>query len=190
MRVFVSHPQFYVDNSWLDLLHAVCLVANVCNSTQNRIDNGHFVGHLIVGCVTGALFAKVWLTSRHNPKYIHIEYKFCIPFSTAPSSLPKDCNTKSDVNCVSTRSVSTTPECTAVACRQATISILARSNWKIDPCKDFTSFSCGSTKGNVKTIKSVQEGVDTIMQRKYDDGSGSGTHTHSQSGKEKQFMTK
>ncbi|XP_055297188.1 uncharacterized protein LOC129565894 isoform X2 [Sitodiplosis mosellana] len=85
--------------------------------------------------------------------------------STAPSQLPKDCNTKSDVNCVSTRSVSATPECNAVACRQATISILARSNWKIDPCKDFTSFSCGSTKGNGKTIKSVQEGVDTLMQQ-------------------------
>lgn len=37
--------------------------------------------------------------------------------STAPSQLPKDCNTKSDVNCVSTRSVSTTPECSAPACR-------------------------------------------------------------------------
>lgn len=86
--------------------------------------------------------------------------------STAPSQLPKDCNTKSDVNCVSTRSVSTTPECNAPACRQATISILARSNWKVDPCRDFTSFSCGATKGNVKAIKSVQEGVDILMQRK------------------------
>lgn len=87
--------------------------------------------------------------------------------STAPSQLPKDCNAKSDVNCVSTRSVSQTPECNALACRQATISIFARSNWKVDPCKDFTTFSCGSTKGNVKIIKSVQEGVDTLMQRKY-----------------------
>lgn len=88
--------------------------------------------------------------------------------STAPSQLPKDCNTKSDVNCISTRSMaSSTLECNAAACRQATISILTRSNWKVDPCKDFASFSCGSTKNNAKAIKSVQEGVDTIMQRKW-----------------------
>lgn len=84
--------------------------------------------------------------------------------STAPSQLPKDCNTKSDVNCVSPRSASPTPECNAIACRQATISILARSNWKVDPCKDFTGASCG--KGNAKAIRSVQEGVDALMQRK------------------------
>lgn len=36
--------------------------------------------------------------------------------STAPSQLPKDCNAKSDVNCV-TRS-SAISECNVVACRQ------------------------------------------------------------------------
>ncbi|XP_031625122.1 kell blood group glycoprotein homolog isoform X2 [Contarinia nasturtii] len=94
--------------------------------------------------------------------------------STAPSQLPKDCNTKSDVNCVSTRSVSATPECATLTCRQATISIFSRSNWKVDPCKDFTSFSCSSTKGNAKTIKSVQEGVDTLMQQLLQHNTSSG----------------
>lgn len=86
--------------------------------------------------------------------------------STAPSQLPKDCNTKSDVNCVSTRSVPTAPECNMIACRQATISIQARTNWKQDPCRDFKSFAC-STKGSLKAIKSTQEGVDYLMQRKW-----------------------
>lgn len=98
--------------------------------------------------------------------------------STAPSQLPKDCNAKSDVNCVSTRSVSQTPECNTFPCRQATISILARSNWKVDPCKDFATFSCGSTKSNVKAIKSVQEGVDTLMQRKYAKCNNKQHHQH------------
>lgn len=85
--------------------------------------------------------------------------------STAPSQLPKDCNAKSDVNCV-TRSSASISECNIAACRQATISIQARTNWKIDPCNDFKSFSCASTKSSVKTVKSIQEGVDTLMQRK------------------------
>lgn len=47
------------------------------------------------------------------------------------------------------------------------MSIAARSNWKMDPCKDFTNFSCGATKNQAKALKSAQEGVDTIMQRKW-----------------------
>lgn len=84
--------------------------------------------------------------------------------STAPSQLPKDCNTKSDVNCV-TRPMPRS-ECTTITCRQAMISIQARTNWKIDPCQDFKSFSCATTKSGTKTVKSIQEGVDTLMQRK------------------------
>lgn len=45
------------------------------------------------------------------------------------------------------------------------MSIVARSNWKVDPCKDFTNFSCGASKSNVKAMKSAQEGVDILMQR-------------------------
>lgn len=87
--------------------------------------------------------------------------------STAPSQLPKDCNAKSDVNCVSTRSIPAAPECNMMSCRNAAISIQARTNWKVDPCKDFKNFSCAATKGSLKAIKSTQEGVDYLMQRKY-----------------------
>lgn len=84
--------------------------------------------------------------------------------STAPSQLPKDCNTKSDANCVTRTTPST--ECSTTTCRQAMINIQARTNWKIDPCQDFKSFSCATSKNNAKTVKSIQEGVDALMQRK------------------------
>lgn len=82
--------------------------------------------------------------------------------STAPSQLPKDCNIKSDANCVTRSSPNT--DCTTITCRQAMLSIQARTNWKIDPCQDFKGFSC--SRNNAKTVKSIQEGVDTLMQRK------------------------
>lgn len=83
--------------------------------------------------------------------------------STAPSQLPKDCNSKNDLNCLPTRSPA--PECTTVACRTAAISIQSRTNWKIDPCKNFKNFSCSASRNSLKSIRSVQEGVDNLMQR-------------------------
>lgn len=83
--------------------------------------------------------------------------------STAPSQLPKDCNSKNDFNCLPTRSPA--PECNTVACRTATMSMQARINWKVDPCKNFKNFSCSTTRGSLKSIRSAQEGVDNLMQR-------------------------
>lgn len=83
--------------------------------------------------------------------------------STAPSQLPKDCNTKNDFNCLPTRSPA--PECSSAQCRSATISISARINWKADPCEDFKNFSCAQTRGSLKIVKSAQEAVDLQMQR-------------------------
>lgn len=84
--------------------------------------------------------------------------------STAPSQLPKDCNTKNDFNCLPTRSP--VPECSTPQCRSATVSIQARMNWRSDPCENFKNFSCAQTRGSLKAIKSAQEAVDLQMQRK------------------------
>lgn len=84
--------------------------------------------------------------------------------STAPSQLPKDCNTKTDLNCLSMRTQ--IPECTTLACYNATIDIQSRLNWKTDPCKDFRGFSNSQTKPNIKLMKGAQEQVDELMQRK------------------------
>lgn len=83
--------------------------------------------------------------------------------STAPSQLPKDCNSKNDFNCLPTRSP--TPECNTAPCRMAAISIQSRTNWKVDPCRNFKNFSC-SAKSSLKSVRSAQEGVDNLMQRK------------------------
>lgn len=83
--------------------------------------------------------------------------------STAPSQLPKDCNAKNDLNCLPTRSPA--PECTTAACRTAAISIQSRTNWKVDPCKNFKNFSCSASRNSLKSIRSAQEGVDNLMQR-------------------------
>lgn len=84
--------------------------------------------------------------------------------STAPSQLPKDCNSKNDFNCLPTRSPQ--PECNTAACRMAAISIQSRTNWKTDPCRNFKNFSC-SAKSSLKSVRSAQEGVDNLMQRNY-----------------------
>lgn len=85
--------------------------------------------------------------------------------STAPSQLPKDCNSKNDYNCLPTRPPS--PECNASVCRATALSIQTRMNWKADPCTDFRNFSCSSVKGSLKAARSAQEGVDLQMQSKW-----------------------
>lgn len=85
--------------------------------------------------------------------------------STAPSQLPKDCSTKSDFNCMPARPQ--IPECSTTACRLAIQSIQTRTNWRVDPCIDFRSFSCSASKVNAKSIRSTQEGVDGLMQRNF-----------------------
>lgn len=85
--------------------------------------------------------------------------------STAPSQLPKDCNSKNDFNCLPTRPPA--PECNVSQCRQAAFSIQTRMSWKADPCTDFRNFSCSAgSKGSMKVARSAQEGVDLQMQRK------------------------
>lgn len=85
--------------------------------------------------------------------------------STAPSQLPKDCNSKNDMYCLPTRPPA--PECNVTQCRAAALSIQARINWKADPCADFRNFSCSSVKGSFKATRSAQEGVDLQMQSKF-----------------------
>lgn len=82
--------------------------------------------------------------------------------STAPSQLPKECNSKTDLNCLSARVQA--PECTTMVCHAVTLSIQSRTNWKIDPCNDYRAFSCSSARGSFKMIKSAQEEVDHLMQ--------------------------
>lgn len=83
--------------------------------------------------------------------------------STAPSQLPRDCYSKNELDCIPTRAP--TPECSSQECQAAALSLLARMNWKLDPCKEFRDFSCSSAEGSLKAVKSAQEGVDLQMQR-------------------------
>ncbi|XP_037030087.1 endothelin-converting enzyme homolog isoform X1 [Bradysia coprophila] len=81
--------------------------------------------------------------------------------STAPSQIPKDCYAKNQIDCAPTRSPA--PECPTPECQSAALSILARMNWKLDPCKEFRDFGCSSAEGSLKAIKSAQEIVDLQM---------------------------
>ncbi|KAJ6638737.1 Tubulin polyglutamylase TTLL5, partial [Pseudolycoriella hygida] len=81
--------------------------------------------------------------------------------STAPSQIPKDCYAKNQIDCTPTRAPA--PECTTPECQSAALSILARMNWKLDPCKEFRDFGCSSAEGSLKAIKSAQEIVDLQM---------------------------
>lgn len=62
--------------------------------------------------------------------------------STAPSQIPKDCYAKNQLDCTPTRAPA--PECPTPECQSAALSILARMNWKLDPCKEFRDFGCSS----------------------------------------------
>lgn len=85
--------------------------------------------------------------------------------STAPSQLPKGCFTQEDLECLPTR-ISIT-ECETTECQAAAISIQTRINWKRDPCYNFRNFSCSpAAEGSFKAVKSAQESVDLLMQRK------------------------
>lgn len=81
--------------------------------------------------------------------------------STAPSQIPKDCYAKNQLDCTPTRAPA--PECPTPECQSAALSILARMNWKLDPCKEFRDFGCSSAEGSLKAVKSAQEIVDLQM---------------------------
>ena len=84
--------------------------------------------------------------------------------STAPSSLPRDCY-PDDEDCLPT--TAPPPECAEPTCRLAATSILARMNWKLDPCKSFKDYSCSSEQSeSLRASRSPQESVDLQMQRK------------------------
>lgn len=84
--------------------------------------------------------------------------------STAPSQLPKGCFSQDDIECLPTRA--SRIECEANECQLAAISIQTRINWKRDPCHNFRDFSCSPIEGSFKAVKSAQESVDLLMQRK------------------------
>lgn len=69
------------------------------------------------------------------------------------------------MDCIPTRPP--IPECASLECQSAALSLLARMNWKLDPCKEFRDFSCSSAEGSLKAVRSAQEGVDMQMHRKY-----------------------
>lgn len=87
--------------------------------------------------------------------------------SAAPHSHPRDCMAKDDDDCLGTPAPP--PECQDQLCRLAAASIQSRINWKMEPCKDFKSFSCSSSlqQNSLRVVKSAQEIADYQMQRKY-----------------------
>lgn len=85
--------------------------------------------------------------------------------SAAPAIPHKECF-KEDYDCVAT---SIPPsECQDQLCQDASVSVQAKLNRHIEPCKDFKSFSCSNTSQNsLRIIKSAQEIADNQMLRKY-----------------------
>lgn len=83
--------------------------------------------------------------------------------STAPSQLPRECRSRHDLDCIPTKP--TAPECSLPECQSTALSLLARLNWKLDPCKEFRNFSCSSPEGSLKIVRSAQEDVDMQMHR-------------------------
>jgi hypothetical protein len=59
------------------------------------------------------------------------------------------------------------PECQEQICKSTASKIQARMNWKIDACKDFTSYSCSSQPSSLRIMKSPQESADHQMLRKF-----------------------
>ncbi|XP_059610294.1 neprilysin-1 [Phlebotomus argentipes] len=83
--------------------------------------------------------------------------------STAPSQAPRDCLTHKLEDCFATPQPP--PECTDEDCRVAAMTIFARMNANLDPCRNFKSYSCSPIINNsVSVVKSSQEGVDLQMQ--------------------------
>ncbi|XP_055716505.1 endothelin-converting enzyme 1 [Phlebotomus papatasi] len=93
--------------------------------------------------------------------------------STAPSQAPRDCLTHKIEDCFATPQPP--PECTDEDCRVAAMTIYARMNGKLDPCKDFKSYSCSPIINNsMSVVKSSQEGVDLQMQNLLETNTSSG----------------
>ncbi|XP_055678290.1 endothelin-converting enzyme 2 isoform X2 [Lutzomyia longipalpis] len=93
--------------------------------------------------------------------------------STAPSQAPRDCLTHKLEDCFATQQPP--PECTTEDCRVAAMTIYARMNAKLDPCRDFKSYSCSPIINNsMSVVKSSQEGVDLQMQGLLESNTSSG----------------
>ncbi|XP_055588122.1 endothelin-converting enzyme 1 [Uranotaenia lowii] len=84
--------------------------------------------------------------------------------SAAPSQLPRNCYVTEDDDCHPTPAPP--PECADSICRAAAISIQARMNWDVEPCKEFKNYSCAPLEGNsLRAVKSPQEIADLQMQQ-------------------------
>ncbi|GAB0087502.1 uncharacterized protein DMENIID0001_018150 [Sergentomyia squamirostris] len=82
--------------------------------------------------------------------------------STAPSQSPRDCLSHKLEDCFATPQPP--PECTDEDCRVAAMTIYARMNGKLDPCRDFKSYSCSPIiNSSANVVKSSQEFVDLQM---------------------------
>lgn len=46
---------FHAGYSWLDMLHAMCMASNICNSSQNRFNDRYIVGHIIVSGIARSI---------------------------------------------------------------------------------------------------------------------------------------
>lgn len=85
--------------------------------------------------------------------------------STAPSQLPRECNSKHDMDCVPMKPPA--PECELVECQTAAMNLLARMNWNLDACNVFRNFSYTTAEGSLKEVHSAQENVDLQMLRTF-----------------------
>nr|XP_029716259.1 endothelin-converting enzyme homolog [Aedes albopictus] len=85
--------------------------------------------------------------------------------SAAPSQLPKDCHVTDDDDCHPTPAPP--PECSDPICRAAAISIQARMNWDVEPCREFKNYSCSplESSSSLRAVKSPQEIADIQMQQ-------------------------
>lgn len=84
--------------------------------------------------------------------------------STAPSQLPRECNSKHDLDCTPIRAPA--PECELPECQSVALNLLARMNWKLNACNEFRDFSYGSSaEASLKAVRSTQEDVDLQMLR-------------------------